>query len=445
MKFVTCIARLSVFLVALGGAAAATAAVEIQHWQSASGARVYFVESRSLPIVDVQVDFAAGSALDPADKAGLASLASSLMDRGAGSLDEDAIADRLADVGAQFSGSSEMDRASFSLRSLSSAEELDSAIGLMATVLAQPTFPAAIVERERGRSIAGLKEALTQPDTIAGRLFLEGIYGDHPYGNVATPESLARIAREDVVDFHKRYFVASGASIAIVGDLDREAAAKLADRLTSGLVKGEAPAAIPAVAKSRQARLVEPHPSAQAHVLIGLPGLKRDDPDYYPLVVGNYVLGGGGFVSRLMHEVREKRGFAYSVYSYFEPRRELGPFQIGLQTKGSQTEEAIKVVDQTLQGFLDSGPSDEELAAARDNIVNGFGLRLDSNRKVLGYVAVIGFFGLPLDWLEQYPKAVEKVTSEAVRDAFRRRVRPDELVTVIVGGSGDQTQGPKAQ
>ena len=141
-----------------------------------------------------------------------------------------------------------------------------------------------------------------------------------------------------------------------------------------------------------------------------------------------------------MHEVREKRGYAYSVYSYFEPRRELGPFQIGLQTKGSQTEEAIEVVNQTLKGFLDAGPSDEELAAARDNIVNGFGLRLDSNRKVLGYVAVIGFFELPLDWLSRYPEAVAKVTPEAVRDAFRRRVRPEQMVTVVVGGDGDQAQ-----
>ncbi|MBX3680160.1 M16 family metallopeptidase [Cognatazoarcus halotolerans] len=445
MKLVQRIARVSAFVVAFGAAGVANAAVDIQHWQSASGARVYFVESRSLPIVDVQIDFAAGSVLDPADKAGLASLASSLIDRGAGALDEDAIADRLADVGAELSGGAEMDRASFSLRSLSSKEELDAAVGLMATVLAQPTFPAAIVERERGRSIAGLKEALTQPDTIAGRLFLKGIYGDHPYGSAATPESLARITRDDVVDFHKRYFVTSGASIAIVGDLDRAGAEKLADRITAGLAKGDAPAATPPVVEPKQARLVAPHPSAQAHVLIGLPGLKRDDPDYYPLLVGNYVLGGGGFVSRLMHEVREKRGFAYSVYSYFEPRRELGPFQIGLQTKGSQTDEAIKVVDQTLQGFLDEGPSKEELAAARDNIVNGFGLRLDSNRKILGYVSVIGFFGLPLDWLEQYPKAVEKVTAEAVRDAFRRRVRPENLITVIVGGSGDQAQATKAQ
>ena len=178
----------------------------------------YFVESRSLPIVDVQVDFAAGSAHDPADKAGLASLAASLIDRGAGSLDEDAIANRLADVGAQFSGSSKWTGRA-SLRTLSSAAELDASLDLMATVLAKPLFPEAIVERERGRSIAGLKEALTQPDTIAGRLFLKGIYQTHPYGNVATPESLARITRDDVVDFHKRYFVASNASIAIVGDL----------------------------------------------------------------------------------------------------------------------------------------------------------------------------------------------------------------------------------
>ena len=174
-------------------------------------------------------------------------------------------------------------------------------------------------------------------------------------------------------------------------------------------------------------------------VLIGMPGLTRDDPDYYALVAGNYVLVGGGFVSRLMKEVREKRGYAYSVYSYFEPQRVAGPFRIGLQTRGQQADDAIAVVRDTLKQFIAEGPTQQELDAAKGNIVNGFGLRLDSNAKLLGYVGVIGFYGLPADWLEQYPRAVSELTVEQVRDAFQRRVLPAHLVTVIVGGDGDVT------
>ena len=194
---------------------------------------------------------------------------------------------------------------------------------------------------------------------------------------------------------------------------------------------------IPPVRLPEAAQIRVPHPSAQAHVLIGMPGIKREDPDYYPLLIGNYVLGGGGFVSRLVKEVREKRGFAYSAYSYFSPQQEAGPFRIGLQTKGSQVQEALDVVDRTLRDFIEQGPTEEELAAARDYTINGFGLRLDSNRKVLGYVSMIGFYRLPLDWLDQYPRQVAELSVAQVRDAFRRRVLPQHLVSVVVGGDGD--------
>jgi zinc protease len=174
---------------------------------------------------------------------------------------------------------------------------------------------------------------------------------------------------------------------------------------------------------------------------MGMPGLSRDDPDYYPLLVGNYVLGGGGFVSRLTKEVREKRGFAYSVHSYFQPQRVGGPFQIGLQTRGSQAADAQQVVEAVLTEFLADGPSADELDAARNNIINGFGLRLDSNRKILDHVAMIGFYELPLDWLDAYPRKVAAVTAQAVRDAFARRIRPEHLVTVVAGGDGDAATG----
>ncbi len=427
----------------LAFAPAAQAGPEIQQWTAPTGARVHFVESRALPLVDIQIDFAAGSAYDPAGKAGLAGVTRALLDAGAGELDEQAIADRSADLGAQIGGGADEDRANLSIRSLSSAAERDGAVELAATLLARPNFPADVLERERTRAIAGLKEALTKPATLAARRFNEAIYAGHPYGGNSTPESLAAITRDDLVTFHRTHNGAARASVAIVGDVDRATAERIAIRLTSQLPPAEAAAPLPPPPPSTVATLRIPHPSAQAHILIGKPGMAREDPDYFPLLVGNYVLGGGGFVSRLTHEVREKRGYAYSVYSYFSPQQVAGPFQIGLQTRGNQTDDALAVVRQTLTEFIAKGPTAAELQAAKDNLVNGFGLRLDSNRKILDYVAMIGFHRLPLDWLDTYPRKVEQVTVEQVRDAFARRVPADQLITVISGGDGDTPAAKK--
>ena len=416
----------------------AQAAVDIQHWTTSQGARVYFVASDALPILDLQVDFAAGSAFDPAGKSSLASLTRRLLDTGAGDLDENAIADRLADIGAQLGGGVGEDRASVSLRTLSGDEERTAAVALFNTILQRPTFPEAVLVREKSREVADLQESLTQPGVIASRRFTESIYGSHPYGAVATQASISAISRDDVVRFHRNHYTVGRASIAIIGDVSRAEAERIAESIAAGLPQGDDGAdTIPPVPLPDAARVRVPHPSAQAHVLIGMPGITREDPDYYPLVIGNYVLGGGGFVSRLMKEVREQRGFAYSVYSYFSPQKEAGPFQIGLQTKCSQVGAALEVVDHTLREFIEKGPTEEELAAARDYTINGFGLRLDSNRKMLGYVSMIGFYELPLDWLEQYPKKVAALTVAEVQDAFRRRVLPAHMVSIVVGGDGD--------
>lgn len=418
--------------------ASAQATPRIEQWTATTGARVHFVESRALPLVDIQIDFAAGTALDPEGKAGLAGMTQALLDAGAGSLDEQTIADRKADLGIEVQGGADNDRASLSLRSLSSAAELDAAVALVATLLAQPNFPGEILERERSRAIAGLREALTKPATLAARQFNAALYAGHPYGHDSTPESLAAISRDDLVDFHRRHYGANRASVAIVGDVDRATAERIATRLTEGLPATEpaTPPPTPAASVAQVFRI--PHPSAQAHILVGQLGMARDDPDYFALLVGNHVLGGGGFVSRLTREVREKRGFAYSVYSFLAPQQVAGPFQIGLQTRGGQAEEALAVVRQTLATFLAEGPTPEELQAARDNIINGFGLRLDSNAKLLDHVAMIGFYRLPLDWLDTYPRHVEAVTVDAIRDAWQRRIRPEHLITVIAGGDGDR-------
>lgn len=178
-----------------------------------------------------------------------------------------------------------------------------------------------------------------------------------------------------------------------------------------------------------------PHPSTQAHILIGQPGLRRKDPDYFPLWLGNYVLGGGGFSSRLSDEIRQKRGFAYSTYSYFNPLATEGPFQIGLQTRKQQSGQALEVAQRVLADFVENGPTQEELDNAKQNILGGFPLRIDSNGKILEYLSVIGFYDLPLDYLDQFPARIDAVTLEQVRDAWRRRVHPERMVTVVVAGT----------
>ncbi|MCB1960642.1 MAG: insulinase family protein [Rhodocyclaceae bacterium] len=437
MSSKTSFLRRALMVAALAAPLVGQAGVDIQQWTLPSGARVSFVETHALPMLDVQVDFVAGSAYAPADKAGLAELTAGLLDAGTQALDENALADRFADLGAQFGASAETDRATVSLRTLSSPAEREAAVALLADILRSPAFPKTVLTRERGRALAGLKEAQTQPGYLVERDFMAAIYGDHPYGRASSEASLAAIGRDDVVAFHRRHYTAASAHVSIVGDLTRAQAEQLAAQLLDGLPAGAPSADLHAPSMPDGQLLRVAHPAAQAHVMIGHPGLRRDDPDYYALVTGNYVLGGGGFVSRLMKEVREQRGYAYSVYSYFEPEKVAGPFRIGLQTRGGQADDAIRVARDTLQRFIDEGPSEAELAAAKANIVNGFGLRIDSNAKLLGYVAVIGFYGLPADWLEAYPRAVSALGVEEVRDAFKRRVRPEHLVTVVVGGDGD--------
>lgn len=408
------------------------AGVVIEHWTTSAGSRVHFVASRALPIVDVQVDFAAGSMFDPPGKSGLAALTRSLLDLGAGNRDETAIAEDLADIGATLGGGADTDRASVSLRTLAAADKRDVALDILRAAISRPRFDAAILEREKTRTIAGLREAMTRPDSIGGKAFWAALYPEHPYGRQATPESVATLDRDDLAAFHAQHYTAAAASITLVGDLSRSDAERIAESLSASLPSGPAQPLPAAPGANQRGLKAVVHPASQSHIMIGLPAIERGHPDFFPLLVGNYTLGGGGFVSRLMKEVRDKRGFAYSVYSYFAPLKHPGPFQIGLQTKRSQAGEAIKVARAVLEGFVASGPSDEELAAAKANLTGSFPLRLDSNRKILDNVAVIGFYGLPLDYLDRYQEKVQAVSAAEIKAAFARHIRPDALTIVTV-------------
>jgi len=416
----------------------AQAGVQIEHWKTPSGARVYFVENHGLPILDISVEFAAGSGADTAEKSGLASMTQHMIGLGADGLDEDRISKAFADVGAVFGGRFDTDRAGITLRTLSSERERRQALDTFMRVLQQPTFPEAVLDREKTRSIAALKEADTKPESIADRGFDRLLFGRHPYGLRGSGEvdTVAALQRDDLVAFYRARYTRGQAVVAIMGDLSRKEAEAIAESLTQGLPEGGPVPPLPKVVPPEKAQTERiSHPASQAHILIGYTGMTRDDPDYFPLWVGNYALGGGGFASRLTEEVRQKRGLAYSVYSYFVPLEQPGPFQIGLQTKKEQAEEALKVVRETLEGFISKGITDKELKAAKDNIIGGFPLRIDSNKKILEYLAMIGFYQLPLTYLDDFIGKVEKVTASQIRDAFRRRIRTGDLVTVVVGAA----------
>jgi zinc protease len=419
------------------------AGVEIEHWTTPTGARVYFVARDALPILDVQIDVTAGSAQDPAGKSGLAAITRGLLDAGVEAvgdrpgeeaLDEERIAGRIVDLGIKFGGGVDGDRSSISLRTLSDPALRDGGLALMRRLLAAPSFPEAVLAREKTRTIAALQDAETRPGTVLSKRFAAALYGDHPYGRSPSVESVAAITRADIVAFHRSHYSANGAVISMIGNISRADAERIAADLASALPTHAPVAAVPPVtvpAKAEVTRIA--HPSAQAHIAVGMPAVKRSDPEYYALLVGNYTLGGGGFVSRLMQEVREKRGYAYDVHSYFAPRKLEGPFQIGLQTRREQADEALKVVHEVLGGYLKHGPSEAQLKAAKQYYIDGLALRIDSNAKLLGYLSSIGFYELPLTYIDDYPKLIGSVTAEQVRAAFASHVQEDRLVTVIVG------------
>ncbi|HEB78269.1 MAG TPA: insulinase family protein [Methylothermaceae bacterium] len=416
----------------------------IQYWETPAGVRVYYVHNPELPLVDLQVVFAAGSAWD-GDRYGLATLTAALLDKGAGDWDADEIAQRLENVGAVLSTGASRDSAWLDLRSLTEADKLEVALETAAGILAHPRFDKRDFEREKKRLLQALKHQEESPGQIAAKQFYKLIYGDHPYAHPPEGEidTVKAIGREDLAAFHRRYYVARNAMVVIVGAVDHDQADRIARRLTDGLPRGEAAPKIPPVPLPDKARTERRlFPSVQTHIYTGIPVLRRGDPDYFPLYVGNHVLGGGGFTSRIVKEVREKRGLSYSAYSYFMPLKEKGPFVAALQTRNDAASSALEVLQKTIRDYIDQGPTPEELEAAKKNITGGFVLRYDSNAKLADYVAMIGFYHLPLDYLDRFPRQVLQVSREDIVSAFRRRVDPDRFQTVLVGG-GATNHGKK--
>ncbi len=419
------------------------AGIPIVTWQHASGAQVFLVESPAIPMLDVLMDVDGGSRRDPAAQAGLASASAAMTSKGVlalgqrPALDENALSEAWADLGASFGASASADRLSFSLRTLTYPDLLDKSLALAAQQLARPSWPADIWATERKRWQAAIKEADTRPATRAGKAYSAAVYGSHPYGFEVTAQTLDRIEVADMRAFYARTVLPCRARISLVGAITRAQADALVSRLMQPLNQA-ACTALPAVANvqplASAQNLAVPFESAQAHVLIGQPGITRADPDFFAMLVGNYILGGGGFVSQLTTEVREKRGLSYSVYSTFNPGLHAGAFTMSLQTRPDQAAQAVAVTREVLKKFVTQGPTEAELQAAKDNLIGGFALRIDTNRKLLDNVANIAANNLPLNYLDTWTSRVDKITVADVKAAFARHLQPDRMVTVVVGG-----------
>jgi zinc protease len=433
MKKIVKIISLPVLFLAV--ASSVSASPEIQHWKTSKGARVYFVPSNDIPMVDLRIVFDAGSARDEKIP-GAAVMANGLLAEGAAGDSAQVLAEKFEEVGAQFGNGSLKDMAWLSLRSLRDDKYLRPALSNLQNILIKPDFPGAAFQRELERLKISVKAKKQSPNAIASDRFFAEMYGNHPYASpsTGTQESLKKLNLRYLKAFYKKYYVASNAVVSIVGQLSRAEAEELVNDLLAKLPAGSAPQELPEVLPLKQAKTIHiDFPSVQSTVMMGQVGVARGDADYFSLYLANHAFGGSGFGSRLMEEVREKRGLAYSAYSYFSPMHQAGPFQIGLQTRNDQVDEALKIIRLELDKYVTQGPGEDELQDSLKNITGGFPLRIDSNKKITEYLSVIGFYDLPLDYLNTFVGNINKQNTVKVKDALKRRIEPQKMLTVIVG------------
>lgn len=419
--------------------------LNIQHWTTPQGVGVYFVHVPTLPMVDIELVFDAGASRN-GTKGGLAYLTNHLLAEGTVELSAEKVAENFDDVGAQFSTSSQRDMATLHLRSLSETDKLVPAIQTMAAILTQPAFPESGFKREQQNMISALKMQAQTPDKVASRAFFSALYQQQPYANwvLGDEPAVNALTVQDVKAFYQQYYVAKNVTVAIVGDITAQEADALVQTLTQHLPQGQKPAPLPAVHSLNQPIFQKINfPSHQTHILMGAPGIKQGDVDYYALHIGNHILGGNGSVTRLFDTIRNQHGLAYSASSHFYPMLERGPFIMSCQTRNEQAGKAKQMMQDLLTEFIKQGPTEEELKAAKQNLIGGYALAFDSNLTICRQLAALGFYQLPLDYFNQFKPAIEKITTQDVRLAFERKISPQNLVTIMLGNNEDNAANEK--
>ncbi|MEF8793431.1 M16 family metallopeptidase [Thiohalorhabdus sp.] len=410
--------------------------VPIETWSLDNGARVLYVHRPELPMMSLKVAFDAGSARDPEGKFGLSALTARMLDQGAGELSADQFARRVDDLGLNFGAGNGRDQLSVRVTSLTKGDTTAKAWGLLTTALTEPAFGPGALARERNRLLTAIERDKEDPQQVGLKAFYRKVYGDHPYAHPSEgePDGLKAIERSDLEAFAERYFVGRNATIAVVGAMEPSAVKDLLGDTLGRLPAGEAPPSLAEVPDLEGPREVFIDKEvSQAQILMGQPGTTRDAEDYFPLLVGNYSLGGGGFVSRLVSVVREEYGLSYSVFSTFAPLTRRGPFVAGLQTANDNVPKALSLLQKEVASFVREGPTADEVDAAQRYLTGSFPLKLESNQDLRGQLATLGFYGLGPDYLERYLARIRSVDAGDIEVAMADRLDPERMVTVIVG------------
>lgn len=420
------------------------AAVQIDTWQTPKGAKVLYAYAPELAMVDVRVVFDAGSARD-GEKSGVAYLTNSLIGQGDAQRDEERFAEQSEALGLQFSTQALKDMAVVNIRSLSKSDILQPAMALAASAITQPSFSDSVLKREKAQLLTRLQAKQQSASALAKDAFWLQLYGQHAYAHASEGrvETVSKMSVADLKDFYRRYYTARNATLAIVGQVDKATAQAMAIQLVDGLPAGQPAPTLAQVSAPVAGMKSIDYPASQTQILMGQLGVTRSDSDYVALYVANHILGGSGFASRLMEEVREKRGLVYGVSSALIPMRQQGPWMLSLQTATNNAPEALAVVKETLSDLLADIP-EAELQEHKDNIIGSFALETDSNKDIVGYLAMMGFYQLPLTWMEDFPKQVAALDRQQLLTVVRHHLKPEQWTGVLLGKPADAQATAKA-
>lgn len=430
-------------LAELDGKAPSHRALDVQTWKTAEGAKVLFVEARELPMFDMRLTFAAGSSQD-GSAPGLALLTNAMLNEGIAGKDVGGIAEGFEGLGADFGNGAYKDMAIASLRSLSAVDKRTPALKLFAEVVGKPTFPADSLARIKNQMLSGFEYQKQSPGKLASLELMNRLYGNHPYAHASdgTAKSVPLITLAQLRAFHEKAYAAGNVVIALVGDLSRTEAEAVAAQVSASLPKGPALAKIEQPAEPPASIGHIEFPSNQTNLMLAQLGIDRDDPDYAALSLGNQILGGGGFGTRLMDEVREKRGLTYGVYSGFTPMQARGPFMINLQTRAEMSEGTLKLVQDVLADYLKTGPTQKELDDAKRELAGSFPLSTASNADIVGQLGAMGFYNLPLSYLEDFMQQSQSLTVDQIKTALNKHLSADKMVIVSAGPTVPQKPLP---
>jgi zinc protease len=387
-----------------------------------------------VPLVSIEFSFRGGSALDPDGKTGLADMTTSLLDEGAGDMDSQAFQRKLSDLAVSISFNAGMDTIRGSLKTLNRTR--DEAIDLLALALTKPRFDEDAVERIRQQILTVLARQSTDPDKIAGLVWWKAVFPDHPYGRPSqgTVDTVAAITVGDMRRLVSERFTRDQLIVGVVGDITPEELGPLLDRAFGGLPATGGPFVLdePKPRAAGQIFVVESD-VPQSVVLFGHGGIRRDDPDYYAAYTMNYVLGGGGFSSRLYEEVREKRGLAYSVYSYMTPLSAIGVYSGGVSTANERVGESIDVIRAEWARMRDDGVGEAELKDAKTYLTGSFPLRFTSTNSIARMLVGMQYNDLGIRHIEERNSFIEAVTLDDIRRVAKRLLKPEDLTIVVVG------------